>query len=202
MDAVFMLKHGIRVNGSFFTDISLNLRSSTGRIYNIHATAQRETGFMLDSKYWFPTWTKWLSDDNTIKVQMRQLTLVVYSTEWNVNVTRVPVYNFILGPRWKFNINIQLLVPESSITCFPHGILGQSYDGDDMAVFGKTDNYNSADIRTIAMAEGAIEGTAKDYIMENEYNHNFKYYRFDKSTSDICKPRSLNGMTLVKKIKR
>eukprot|EP00964_Phaeocystis_antarctica_P042230 scaffold24187_cov66-Phaeocystis_antarctica.AAC.2 len=44
----------------------------------------------------------------------------------------------------------------SSASCFPHGLIGQSYDGDNMAVSGKTDDYTDrVEVTTTAMAEDA-----------------------------------------------
>ena len=47
----------------------------------------------------------------------------------------------------------------------PHGLIGQTYDGDGLGVIGKTDDYKTRDnvVTTSAMGEGAIEGDASDY---------------------------------------
>ena len=50
-------------------------------------------------------------------------------------------------------------------TIAPHGIIGQSFDGSMIAVSGKLDDYGDRpEFTTSAQAEGAIEGTAADYI--------------------------------------
>ena len=74
---------------------------------------------------------------------------------------------------------------ESSASCFPHGLVGQSYDGDGKAVSGKTDDYKDRqEVTTTAMAEGAIEGSANEYILSGPFDTSFKYSRFARAESD------------------
>merc|ERR1711988_1733498 len=72
------------------------------------------------------------------------------------------------------------LVPEKELVVFPHGLIGQTFDGDSTAVDGKTDVYHNAgpEITTAAMAEGFIEGTAEDYALSDPFSPNFKFSRF------------------------
>ena len=60
----------------------------------------------------------------------------------------------------------------------PHGIIGQSFDGDDVGVNGKLDPYSGAQpgppLTTSAMAEGAIEGDAAEYKMASKFATEFK----------------------------
>ena len=65
----------------------------------------------------------------------------------------------------------------------PHGIVGQSFDGSKLAVSGKQDDYgNGPEFTTSAQAEGAIEGTHKDYIVSAPFATAFKYARFEATT--------------------
>jgi len=61
----------------------------------------------------------------------------------------------------------------------PHGLIGQSYDGDGLAVSGNTDAYTGTEVTTLAQAEGAIEGTAEDYRIASPFATTFKYSRFN-----------------------
>ena len=45
----------------------------------------------------------------------------------------------------------------------PHGLLGQTFDGDGVAIDGAIDDYSAKVVVTKAMGEGAIEGVAADY---------------------------------------
>ena len=67
-----------------------------------------------------------------------------------MNATRVPIYNFIAGAsRWRYDLAIRHLddTPfehahgRRSRTCFPHGVIGQSWDDDDLGVDGLMDDY-------------------------------------------------------------
>merc|ERR1719424_2671978 len=68
----------------------------------------------------------------------------------------------------------------------PHGIIGQAWDGDGLAVDGETDKFPAfrpspdaaAEFTTTAMAKGAIEGVPSDYKMPSAYMTAFKYSRF------------------------
>ena len=88
----------------------------------------------------------------------------------------------------------------SSVSCFPHGIMGQSFDGDGIAVSGKVDDYNDrTEVTTTAMGEGAIEGAANDYALPNAYATEFKYSRFAKKSGDVCAPREVAKLNGLKK---
>ena len=62
----------------------------------------------------------------------------------------------------------------------PHGIIGQSFDGNKLTVSGKLDKYGDApSFTTSAQAEGAIEGVYTDYIVPSPFSTDFRYARFD-----------------------
>merc|ERR1712224_602255 len=93
---------------------------------------------------------------------------------WEVNCTRKPIYNLVSGSsKWRFDFAMRPLdgstgfekwYGKASSTCYPHGILGQSWDGDNVAVSGKAEDYtyNPANpvVTASINAEGAIEGKA------------------------------------------
>ena len=129
-----------------------------------------------------------------------------------MNATRRPIYNHVAGPsKWRFDISIRPLdgttgleakYGKASETCFPHGIIGQSWDGDDIAINGAVDDYtfnpNEPTITTKAMAEGAIEGVAADYELAKGDATDFAFSRFDKDGDAICAPRDVNKLTGVR----
>jgi len=75
----------------------------------------------------------------------------------------------------------------------PHGIVGQSYDGDAIAVDGKLDSDKSGESTTVAQAEGAIEGTWEDYIMASPFATDYKYSRFDATAAPRRDVSKLSG---------
>ena len=82
--------------------------------------------------------------------------------------------------RVPLDVAIQPLYDADADVVAPHGIIGQAYDGDGLAVDGKMDEHKSAgaESTTAAQAEGAIEGTWEDYIMAGKFATDFKYSRF------------------------
>jgi len=79
------------------------------------------------------------------------------------------------------HVGVEALYDADSDPVAPHGLIGQSYDGDAIAIDGKQDDYRSSDdvMTTEAQAEGAIEGTGVDYMMSGPFATDFKYSRFN-----------------------
>ena len=77
----------------------------------------------------------------------------------------------------------------------PHGLLGQSFDQDQLAVIGKTDEYKGTEVTTGAMGEGAIEGVAADYEVASKFATEFKYSVWNKTSAA---PRNVTALTGIK----
>lgn len=70
----------------------------------------------------------------------------------------------------------------------PHGLVGQSYDGDGIARNGAVDDYSNPDeVVTSAQAEGAIQGTGSDYKMSGKFSTEYTFSRF---SADSALPRN------------
>ena len=81
----------------------------------------------------------------------------------------------------------------------PHGIIGQSFDGSKVAVSGRTDTYieGVGEVNTTAQAEGAIEGSYKDYIIaDGPFSTAFKFSRYDAHTP--IAPRNVSRLSGIK----
>ena len=120
---------------------------------------------------------------------LRHLSLQVLSRGWLIEVTRKYIYNRIRGPK-QFRFDIRILNGHKSVA---HGILGQSWDGDAVGVSGKVDDYTPNHVVTTAMAEGAIEGVAEDYILPSPRATEFKYSCFRKSSCPLRDTSRLMG---------
>ena len=84
-------------------------------------------------------------------------------------------------------------VAESKFSVPPHGVIGQSWDGDNKAVFGDEDEFPvRGEYTTSAMAEGAVEGVPTDYLMSSPYATDFKYSRVGL---DHASPRDVSRLT-------
>jgi len=80
----------------------------------------------------------------------------------------------------------------------PHGLFGQSYDNDTLAVDGAVDHVveGQSEMTTSAQGEGAIEGHISDYKMAGPFATHFKYTRFDLESA---KPRDASKLTGIKR---
>lgn len=119
-----------------------------------------------------------------IRMYSELSTTTIDTPEWRFHIYGLPVYDHIRGPTHRIDINV---MPKQADTAFkggtPHGIIGQSFDGDALPRMGKLDQYPVRDVDTVftttAMGEGAIEGTADEYIVRNKYETVFKYSHFE-----------------------
>tara|TARA_Y100000768_G_scaffold387877_1_gene380799 strand:+ start:4951 stop:6147 length:1197 start_codon:yes stop_codon:yes gene_type:complete len=219
-DSVFMLPTPLMVHGSFFTEVSFVLRGATGRAYGVRSNASIVGFDVYDlgeaGRNWANpqvvvhrrgVWTDLYIED--IGVYYKQATVVVRSNGWEVNSTRHPIYNRVSGdPEWRFDITMRMFSGGSgfetrygtaSKSCHPHGLIAQSYDGDDLAVDGNKDDYTYNQSRPIvttrAQAEGAIEGQAKDYMTTHPFSTNFSHARFLARAKDACATRNVQLLT-------
>ena len=98
---------------------------------------------------------------------------------------------------------------------FCPGILGQTFDRDNLAVHGKRDDYgtpigyqdqdgywssaSNGVIVTKAQGEGALEGLAQDYEIDpaNPFSTKFKYSRFGLANQRVP-PRDVSKLSGIK----
>ena len=87
----------------------------------------------------------------------------------------------------------------------PHGILGQTFDGDGLPIFGERDDYTtrgrgaggtwSEQFTTSAQGRGAIEGSVGDYEMPTPFATSFRFSRFDAVRA---RPRDTSQLRAVR----
>lgn len=214
-DVTFLLPRPQLVQGSFWTDAAWTVRGVSGRVYGIAITASRVGFEVVDVatqrsiQSVRSIWKQWWEDG--VRAVYKQSTIYVRASGWEVNATRKPVYNFVSGShRWRLDLSMRKLDGTifahrhnaSSATCFPHGIIAQSWDGDHIGIDGAKDDYTyRADrpvITTHANAEGAIEGNASHYELRAAYDLSFRYSRFHRALSDRCAPRNVSALLGVR----
>lgn len=190
--ATFMLKHGIQIDGSFFTSAIFSILDED-EIVRITTEASSTVFANITHKKNMTTLHRWSEyKTNDVLIEVRYLSVIVSNERWKVSIVRKPVYNFVSGPRWRFDFSIESKIAESEMTCYPHGIIGQSFDNDQLAVNGKLDQYDKKYVKTSAMAEGAIEGNASDYQVNENDDTLFKFSRFKNTLNDICPTRNIS----------
>ncbi len=179
------------------TEVHLVLLTHKGRVFNVSLR-----GSELNANNWgwrfvngscaFPTTPKKGTTftlgphtekvcDN-LKVAVELSSVKVDAPEWAFTFRGMPVYDRVSGPPHRMDIAISAKVADTEFAVPPHGIVGQSFDGDDRPRKGRLDVYPSRRTKgvftTTAMAEGAIEGAAADYELRDPYDVQFKYSRF------------------------
>jgi len=132
-------------------------------------------------------------------VSMVGKTLTVRNTKWLFTATTSP-YPFgkleINKNKVLLDVSVQPLYNPDADPVAPHGVLGQAYDQDKLAVDGKLDEEKTGETTTTAQAEGAIEGTWEDYIVPFKFSTDFKYSRFGLAKAA---PRDVSKLTGAKK---
>ena len=199
------------VHGSFFTDAYWKVTTTDGDVFVVNTSASNigfdvvdPHGKVVASKP--RVWTELNRHD--MRILYKQATLVMRVAGWETNVTRNPVYNRLSGPEWRFDLSIRPLNGtgfegrhgNASGLIAPHGIIGQTWDGDSAAVDGAQDDYehSGVEVWTTSMAEGGIEGQASEYELENKMAHEFKYARHE--TTSYTPPRDALRLTGTKRI--
>jgi hypothetical protein len=114
----------------------------------------------------------------------------IRTSEWDIGIRVREVFGWVNGPRHRLDVSMTPLVPEAKLSWLPHGIVGQSFDGDGLPRHGRLDNYSGSEFTTQAMAEGAIEGVARDYRMDTPPATEFRYSRFHAIPADALNSRS------------
>jgi len=203
-DAVFELD-GSTVHGSFLTEVHV---TSYDRTRNVWANLSYWAVEVGDHNW------GWKQINGTCGGRYVQLALnshrqcahvdiktdyasaLIQVPEWELRVAARNVWNRISGPKHRLDLSMKPLLPEPDLAAWPHGIIGQSFDGDGLPVNGRQDNYSTPVVYTQAMAEGAIEGTADDYKVNYQFETAFKYSRFD-ATMATSTPRAMASKTVV-----
>jgi len=132
-------------------------------------------------------------------VSMIGKTLTVRNAKWVFTATTA-AYPFGKLEQNKnkvlLDVSVQPLYDADADPVAPHGILGQAYDQDKLAVSGKVDEQKAGESTTAAQAEGAIEGSWEEYIVPSKFSTDFKYSRFGLAKAA---PRDVSKLTGEKK---
>ncbi len=209
----FLLPRPQLVHGTFFNDIAFTVRGRSGREYGVRIpsdTVRFDVYDLMNLKTPIAervgVWKQWWEDG--IKVYTKQSTSYIRAHGWEVNATRHPIYNYVAGPsRWRLDFSMRCLNGtgferfhgNASGTCYSHGIVGQSYDADDVGISGALDDYtynvSEPVVTTRAMAEGAIVGIGSEYALKEPFSTKFRYTRYNRFMNDTCPPRDVRQLS-------
>lgn len=116
---------------------------------------------------------------------------------WAIDLSSAQYFDEARGEKRKMHrvdVNVRPLttaVEHEAVA--PHGIIGQTFDGDNLAVSGAQDDYNKSVVVTSAQGEGAIEGSWEDYIVPSAFETDFKYGRFSTKAAPARDVTKLSG---------
>jgi hypothetical protein len=204
------------VDGSFLTAVYMVARDSPA--LTVHIAYVPASSFWSDCTVAAANGTvatlnprgllAWGGDKIRAAFSVNQPKLRVSTPEWQVVARAMAIRGVAEQKRLDVGFQSQLSNPAKAGVA-PHGLLGQAWDGDAVAVNGKTDVTLFAeamtkmamegkvmDVKTAANAEGAIEGEAKDYIvagpMGDRFSTQFKFNRFGRASAA---PRDISSLT-------
>lgn len=175
------------VHGSWIRKVYWTIRTSVGRVLHAQLNAHHPKFNGSTSA------TSSVIDDVHFHFDGKALTVSTPTWRTKAVVTKgKPHYGQL-----RINIEIQPLYDVASDPVAPHGLLGQTYDGDARPLHGKRDRYDILDdgrptqsrvvaggrITTQAKAEGAIEGNEEMYLVPSPFHTNFAYSRFGVSAA-------------------
>lgn len=124
----------------------------------------------------------WKADNVAVSIHGHGRTVVVSDGRWRFSVSSKEFPNAAANPgKFLLHVKVETLYDADHDVVAPHGLIGQSYDGDEVGVDGAQDDYRNAgeEMTTSAQAEGAIEGSAADYKLASGFATDFKFARFD-----------------------
>ena len=115
--------------------------------------------------------------------------LIAANTHWRYTITPGTFRLAADSSRLKrIDVAVASLTDPLSQRVSPHGLLGQSYDGQTMGK-GKTDSYQADKdglFTTTAQGEGAIQGIVTDYIVQPQadaFSTVFVFSRFGEAST-------------------
>ena len=157
VDKDFMLGQKL-IHGSFFVNAYVKAQVSQSEVLTLGYDSDESdvVTYNRQSQSSSSTTTAALPLDLEFEyfhVSVTKELMIIEDKDWSVTIKRDRAYGSFDNSK-RLDVKITLKTPVSSLRVAPHGILGQSFDGDGIAVNGKKDDYSSGhEIRTSSMAE-------------------------------------------------
>lgn len=124
-----------------------------------------------------------------VMAEMRGRTFCVTTDRWEACLTSkvYPGLQETTCASGRCILNVQLnALPSYDVAAdlvAPHGIIGQSFDGDGVPASGAVDDYSKDEVTTSAQAEGAIEGKGSEYKMSSKFSVDYVFSRFSAAAA-------------------
>lgn len=192
-----------RIHGSYMRAIYLVVPTPEGQMLKIEYSSTHTAHafvFVNEQKITLAPGSKY--EIGGISFILEGHTLTTTTPEWKITATARYTAGLLNATtcadgKCTMDIAIDPLFDTDTAKVAPHGLIGQSYDQDDLRVIGKKDKFGKkgTEVTTDAMGEGAIEGVAADYAMASKFETAFAYSRFGK---EAAAPRDVSKLTGVK----
>lgn len=211
---------GMKVRGSFVTDIYIALKTATsGRELRIEYSPNQPPtpivhGLVGGGMKRLQAGDKIFHEDVSVAVETKlggqggkMELLKVTTAGWRIEAGSRLIWRSTSPGKKQIDLSFAPLrdplapQPATGRSVAPHGLIGQSYDGDKVAVDGKQDHYKDLwkaqggghEIVTQAQAEGAIEGSGEEYKMTGFFETKYKYSRFSVLEAPVRDVAKLAG---------
>ena len=206
MDAITLMPRPSLVYGSFFTEAHFVTTTFPSR-YETHVSIySNESGFRVYNAEQQITlncarpWCDFQMED--VRFFSKSRTIVVLARGWEFRITKPRVeYPTKNSPCRRLEVSIrprsQTADFHQTFTWAPHGLLGQSFDSNRLAVDGRQTNFEVAVVNMTEQAEGAIEGTYEDYIVFAPFDTEFRFSRYELRTDYLPRDVRYGYETIV-----
>ena len=196
------------VHGSYMTAGFAAIKTNADRLLHIGYDATRAVFIKVAVNGTEPTAYKapfsMTIDDVSVALADRVATIA--TPEWSLALSSkfkagiVAAGNTCASGKCFLEVKVSPRTDVTKLKVAPHGLIGQTYDGDGVGVIGKMDDYKTRDdvVTTSAMGEGAIEGGASDYEMASKYATDFKFSRFGLTEAKPRDATKLSGQKVKK----
>jgi len=210
--SAFLIWGGVKVRGSFVTDAFWTIKSNlTGRTIRVEFSPNQPPTPIVhglpDSgqRRLQPGGPAASFEDVSVSMSRRgnAEVLGVRTCAWHIEAVARLIWRSTTPGKKQIDLSFAPLRDPLSgtVAVAPHGLIGQSYDGDAVAVDGKQDHYrelwkaqgSGKELTTQAQAEGAIEGEGNDYQVADFFATEFKYSRFAGSAAAPRNVAALSG---------
>jgi len=138
-----------------------------------------------------------VSGNVAVKMTGRKVTVTNGVWEMSAHVSPFPFAQLNKG-QVLLNVAMKPLLDVEKDNVAPHGLIGQSWDGDEVDFDGAMDTDRNEETTTRAQGEGAIEGSLDEYKMGGAHATAFKYTRFDARQA---KPRDTSKLKGIRRSK-
>jgi len=173
----------VHIQGSWMKDAFWVVRTRANRLLRVAFHAADPAHYVINNAT-----RSAATVEGDVRISLQQRTLTLTTATWTTRATAQR------GRPHPGKIRMDIMVQPLSVeAAYPHGILGQTFDGDHTPHHGRQDSYEFLDdrsrtrdrkgvggvITTHARGEGGVDGYAEEYRVAHPFDTHFRFSRFD-----------------------